>query len=173
MRAHLLVAAAGKQAQPELKAMAKIAEKGGDVPIGALGSGSDYSAFLEHLGIASLNIGFGGEDDQAGVYHSRYDSFDHFDRFGDPGFKYEVALAQVAGRIVMRAADAEVVPMRFGDFSDTLDRYVGELHKLIDDTKKATDAQHKLLAMHAYELDSGRAAGTRFGCAEHRFETAG
>src|SRR6185312_10795497 len=99
-----------------------------------------YSAFLEHLGLASLDLGFGGEDDNDGIYHSRYDSFDHFDRFGDPGFKYEVALAQVAGRIVMRTADAEVVPMRFGDFSDTLDRYVGELHKL--------------LAMHAYELDS-------------------
>jgi len=154
MRAHLLVEAADKNARPETKAMAKIAEKGGDVPIDALGSGSDYSAFLEHLGLASLDLGFGGEDDNDGIYHSRYDSFDHFDRFGDPGFKYEVALAQVAGRIVMRTADAEVVPMRFGDFSDTLDRYVGELHKLVDDTRKATDQQHKLLAMHAYELDS-------------------
>ncbi|HJU26700.1 MAG TPA: transferrin receptor-like dimerization domain-containing protein, partial [Rhodanobacteraceae bacterium] len=153
-RAHLLVQASGKNARPETKAMAKIAEKGGDVPIGALGSGSDYSAFLEHLGLASLNLGFEGEDEQGGVYHSRYDSFDHFDRFGDPGFKYEVALAQVAGRIVMRTADAEVLPMRFGDFSDTLDRYVGELHKLVDDTRKATDQQHKLLAMHAYELES-------------------
>jgi len=154
MRAHLLVEAADKNARPETKAMAKIAEKGGDVPIDALGSGSDYSAFLEHLGLASLDLGFGGEDDNDGIYHSRYDSFDHFDRFGDPGFKYEVALAQVAGRIVMRTADAEVVPMRFGDFSDTLDRYVGELRKLVDDTRKATDQQHKLLAMHAYELDS-------------------
>ncbi|HJU09160.1 MAG TPA: transferrin receptor-like dimerization domain-containing protein [Rhodanobacteraceae bacterium] len=154
MRAHLLVEAANKNARPEIKALAKIAEKGGDVPIEALGSGSDYSAFLEHLGLASLDLGFGGEDDQGGVYHSRYDSFDHFDRFGDPGFKYEVALAQVAGRVVMRTADAEVVPMRFGDFSDTLDRYVGELHKQVDDTKKATEEQHKLLAMHAYELDS-------------------
>jgi N-acetylated-alpha-linked acidic dipeptidase len=154
MRAHLLVEAADKNAEDETKAMAKIAEEGGDVPIEALGSGSDYSAFLEHLGLASLNLGFGGEDDDNGIYHSRYDSFDHFDRFGDPGFKYEVALAQVAGRIVMRTADAEVVPMRFGDFSGTLDRYVGELHKLVNDTKKATDRQHKLLAMHAYELDS-------------------
>ena len=154
MRAHLLVAAADKNAEDETRAMAKIAEKGGDVPIDALGSGSDYSAFLEHLGLASLDLGFSGEDDDGGIYHSRYDSFDHFDRFGDPGFKYEVALAQVAGRIVMRSADAEVVPMRFGDFSDTLDRYVGELHKLVDATKKDTEAQHKLLAMHAYELDS-------------------
>ncbi|MGH8213754.1 MAG: transferrin receptor-like dimerization domain-containing protein [Rhodanobacteraceae bacterium] len=154
MRAHLLVEATDKNAEAETKAMAKIAEKGGDVPIDALGSGSDYSAFLEHLGLASLDLGFSGEDDDDGIYHSRYDSFDHFDRFGDPGFKYEVALAQVAGRIVMRTADAEVVPMRFGDFSDTLDRYVRELHKLVDTTRKNTERQHKLLAMHAYELDS-------------------
>jgi N-acetylated-alpha-linked acidic dipeptidase len=154
MRAHLLVEAAEKNARPETRAMARVAEKGGDVPIYALGSGSDYSAFLEHLGLASLDLGFSGEDDNDGIYHSRYDSFDHFDRFGDPGFKYEVALAQVAGRVVMRTADAEVLPMRFGDFSDTLDRYVGELHKLVEKTKKDTEAQHKLLAMHAYELES-------------------
>ncbi|MGN6730262.1 MAG: transferrin receptor-like dimerization domain-containing protein [Rhodanobacteraceae bacterium] len=154
LRARMLVEGNEKNARPEIKAFAKIAEKGGDVPIQALGSGSDYSAFLEHLGIASLNLGFGGEDDEAGIYHSRYDSFDHYLRFGDPDFKYGVALAKVAGHIVMRTADAEVVPMRFGDFSDTLDRYVGELHKLVDDTRKATDQQHKLLAMHAYDLDS-------------------
>jgi N-acetylated-alpha-linked acidic dipeptidase len=65
-----------------------------------------------------------------------------------------VALAEVAGHIVMRTADAEVLPMRFGDFSDTLDRYVKELHKLVDNTRKATEKQHKLMAMHAYELDS-------------------
>ncbi|HET6913849.1 MAG TPA: transferrin receptor-like dimerization domain-containing protein [Rhodanobacteraceae bacterium] len=154
LRARIMVAGNGKNARPEIKEFAKIAEKGGDVPIQALGSGSDYSAFLEHLGIASLNLGFGGEDDDDGIYHSRYDSFDHYIRFGDPDFEYGIALAKVAGHIVMRTADAEVVPMRFGDFSDTLDRYVGELHKLVDDTRKATETQHKLLAMHAYELDS-------------------
>jgi N-acetylated-alpha-linked acidic dipeptidase len=154
LRARIMVAGNEKNARPEMKSFAKIAEKGGDVPIQALGSGSDYSAFLEHLGIASLNLGFGGEDDQDGVYHSRYDSFDHYIRFGDPDFKYGVALAQVAGHIVMRTADAEVLPMRFGDFSDTLDRYMDELHKLVDNTRKATETQHKLLAMHAYELDS-------------------
>jgi N-acetylated-alpha-linked acidic dipeptidase len=154
LRARILVAGNEKNARPETKEFAKIAEKGGDVPIRALGSGSDYSAFLEHLGIASLNLGFGGEDDDAGIYHSRYDSFDHYIRFGDPDFKYGVALAEVAGHIVMRTADAEVLPMRFGDFSDTLDRYVKELHKLVDNTRKATEKQHKLMAMHAYELDS-------------------
>ena len=154
LRARILVAGNEKSARPEIKEFAKIAEKGGDVPIQALGSGSDYSAFLEHLGIASLNLGFGGEDDDSGIYHSRYDSFDHYIRFGDPDFEYGVALAKVAGHIVMRTADAEVLPMRFGDFSDTLDRYMDQLHKLVDNTRKATEKQHKLLDMHAYELDS-------------------
>ncbi|HWG11152.1 MAG TPA: transferrin receptor-like dimerization domain-containing protein [Rhodanobacteraceae bacterium] len=153
-RAHLLVGAADKGASAEVKEMAKVAGENNDMPIDALGSGSDYSAFLEHLGIASLDLGFSGEDDDGGIYHSRYDSFDHYIRFGDPTFAYGVALAQVAGHIVLRTADADVVPMRFGDFSDTLDRYVAQLHKLVDDTRKATIDQHKLLDMHAYALDS-------------------
>jgi N-acetylated-alpha-linked acidic dipeptidase len=154
LRAHMLVDGSSKDAKPEAKANAKLAAEGGDVPIQALGSGSDYSAFLEHLGIASLNLGFGGEDDDAGIYHSRYDSFDHYMRFGDPDFGYGVALAKVAGHIVLRTADANVLPMRFGDFSSTIDRYMGELHKLVDDTRKATEQQHKLLDAHAFTLNA-------------------
>lgn len=154
MRAAMRVDGASPHAKPESKHDAEIAAKGGDLPIGALGSGSDYSAFLEHLGIASVNIGFGGEDDDDGIYHSRYDSFDHFDRFGDPGFKYEVALAQVAGRMVMRMADADLLPMRFGDFSATLDHYVAQLHKVADEEREKAENQHKLLDAHDYELVS-------------------
>jgi N-acetylated-alpha-linked acidic dipeptidase len=153
-RAEMRVAGARPDAKPEAKENAKLAAAGGDLPIGALGSGSDYSAFIQHLGIASLDVGFGGEDDNAGIYHSRYDSFDHFDRFGDPGFKYEVALAQLGGRIVLRTADADLLPMRFGDFSATFDRYVAQLHKLADEARKKADAQHKLLDAHDYELVS-------------------
>ena len=151
-RAYLDVKAAEKNASPMLKESAKLAGKSGDIQISPLGSGSDYSAFLEHLGIATLDLGFGGEANQGGVYHSRYDSFDHFDRFGDPGFKYGVALAEVAGHIVMRIAGSEVLPMRFGDFSSTLDRYVDQLHKQADSARKAADAQHKLLDAGAYKL---------------------
>ena len=147
-RAAMRVDGAKPDAKDEVKENAKIAAEGGDLPIGALGSGSDYSAFIQHLGIAALDVGFGGEDDNAGIYHSRYDSFDHFDRFGDPGFKYEVALAQVAGRIVMRTADADLLPMRFGDFSATFDRYVTQLHKLADEERKKADKQHRLLDAH-------------------------
>ncbi|HET9819482.1 MAG TPA: transferrin receptor-like dimerization domain-containing protein [Rhodanobacteraceae bacterium] len=153
-RAFIEVEAAKKNAKPTLKETAKLAARGGDIPISPLGSGSDYSAFLEHLGVGTLNIGFGGEADQGGVYHSRYDSFDHFIRFGDPTFEYGVALAKVAGHIVMRTADAKVLPMRFGDFSSTLDRYVDQMHKQVDKARKAAEAQHKLLDAGAYKLAS-------------------
>ncbi|MFC5742094.1 transferrin receptor-like dimerization domain-containing protein [Dyella tabacisoli] len=154
MRARVLVSGYSKEAKPEAGEIAKVAAQGGDVPIGALGSGSDYSAFLQHLGIASLDLGFGGEDDNPGIYHSRYDSFDHYVRFGDPTFEYGVTLSKVAGHIVLRTADASVVPLRFSDFSVTLDRYVDDIHKLVDDTRKSTDQQHQLLDQHAFALVS-------------------
>ncbi len=152
LRAQQKVEGSRGDAKPEAKALAAVAAAGGDVAIGALGSGSDYSAFLEHLGIASLDVGFGGEDDNPGIYHSRYDSFDHYVRFGDPTFAYGVALAKVAGHIVLRTADASVLPLRFGDFSNTLLSYVGELHALVEKTRDDTAQQHQLLDQHAYTL---------------------
>jgi N-acetylated-alpha-linked acidic dipeptidase len=154
LRAHMLIDGSGEDAKPEAKAVAKTAAEGGDVPMAALGSGSDFSAFLEHLGVASLDLGFGGEDDNDGIYHSQYDSFDHYIRFGDPTFAYGVALSKVAGHIVLRSADADVLPMRFGDFSTTLNQYVDELHKLVENTRKSTEQQHKLLDAHAFTLDA-------------------
>ncbi|MDR2013678.1 MAG: M28 family peptidase [Rhodanobacter sp.] len=154
MRALMQVTGNEKNARPEKKQEATLAAQGGDVPIKALGSGSDYSAFLQHLGIASLDLGFGGEDDNAGIYHSLYDSFDHYMRFGDTTFAYGVALSKVAGHLMLRTADAEVVPLRFGDFSDTLDRYIAELHTLADNLRKDTEQQHTLLDSHAFALVS-------------------
>lgn len=153
-RALMEVTGAGPSATPMEKDLARLAAAGGDVPMGALGSGSDYSPFLDHLGLATLHVEFGGEDADAGIYHSRYDSFDHFIRFGDPTFRYEVALAEVAGHIVLRTADAEVLPMRFTDFSATLDRYVKQLHDEVSDERKAAQRQHKLLDSDAYRLTS-------------------
>ncbi|HEY7900333.1 MAG TPA: M28 family peptidase, partial [Caulobacteraceae bacterium] len=111
--AKLEVVAADPGAGAELKRVAAEARRSGLMPIGDLGSGSDYSAFAEHLGIASINLGFGGEGQSGGVYHSAYDTYDHFARFGDPGFVYGVTLAKTAGRLVLRAADAEVDPLKF------------------------------------------------------------
>jgi N-acetylated-alpha-linked acidic dipeptidase len=151
-RAFLQVNASGKGASERVKESAKLAGEQGDIPIEPLGSGSDYSAFLQHLGIATLDLGFGGESNQGGVYHSRYDSFDHYIRFGDPTFEYGLALAKVAGHIMLRTADADVLPMRFGDFSSTVDRYIDQLHKQADDARKAAEAQQKLLDAGAYKL---------------------
>ena len=114
---------------------ARIAAGGGDLPIGALGSGSDYSAFLQHLGLTTLSIEYQGEEDQAGVYHSNYDSFDHYVRFGDPGFVYGVVEAETVGHLVLRMADAEVLPLQFGDFAATMSDYVGQLHALLEERR--------------------------------------
>lgn len=114
------------------------AENGQDIPIGPLGSGSDYTAFMHHIGIPSLNIGYGGEAESGGVYHSVYDSYDHFTRFDDPGLKYGAALAQTVGRMVLRIADADTVPYRFADFANTVDRYLREV-KTLEENRRAQD----------------------------------
>ncbi|MGH9484120.1 MAG: transferrin receptor-like dimerization domain-containing protein, partial [Terriglobales bacterium] len=90
---------------------------GGDLRISALGSGSDFTPFLQHLGIASADLGFGGEGG-GGVYHSIYDDFYWFTHFGDTNFTYERALAQTVGTAVMRLADADVLPLQFSGFAD-------------------------------------------------------
>jgi len=126
------------------------ARERGDLRISALGSGSDYTPFLQHLGISSLNIGFGGEDG-GGSYHSIYDSFEHYTRFGDPGFDYGVALAQVAGRIVLRFAEAETLPHSFPGFADTVARYVGEVTKLVESTRAEIAEKNRLVADGTYQ----------------------
>jgi N-acetylated-alpha-linked acidic dipeptidase len=101
-----------------------------DLRLGALGTGSDYTTFLDHLGIASLNVGYGGED-QGGIYHSIYDDFYWFTHFSDTDFVYGRALAQTVGTMVMRFADADVLPYEFGDFADTIHKYSEELKTLL------------------------------------------
>jgi len=132
--------------------MAKIAASDADLPIEGLGSGSDFSTFLQHLGVAALDIGYGGEDEQDGVYHSAYDTVAHYERFGDPGYVYGVALAQTAGRIVLRAAGSDVLPMRFGDFADTVAGYAEEVHKLADDKRSRSETLERLLDADAFKL---------------------
>ncbi len=103
-----------------------------DLRIGALGSGSDYTAFIDHLGIASVNLAYGGEDQVGGQYHSIYDDFYWYTHFEDTDFVYGRALAQTAGTMVMRMADADVIPFQYADFADTIHIYVGEVKKLAD-----------------------------------------
>jgi N-acetylated-alpha-linked acidic dipeptidase len=101
-----------------------------DLRMNALGSGTDYTAFVDHLGIASLNLGYGGEDD-GGIYHSIYDDFYWFTHFSDTDFAYGVALSQTIGTAVMRMADAEVLPYEFTDLADTMQNYNKDLQKLL------------------------------------------
>jgi len=97
--------------------------------LGALGAGSDYVAFIDHLGVASLNLGFGGQN-LGGVYHSIYDDPEWFERFADPGFTYGAALSQVTATTLLRLADAPLLPFEFGAFWSTVSRYTEEIKKL-------------------------------------------
>ncbi|MGB2644837.1 MAG: transferrin receptor-like dimerization domain-containing protein [Candidatus Acidiferrum sp.] len=106
-----------------------------DLPLGALGSGSDFTPFLQHVGIASLDIGYGGEDG-GGIYHSIYDDFYFYTHFGDTTFAYGRTLAQTGGTMMMRLGDADLIPFDFGGFAETMQTYVKELKDL---SKKMQD----------------------------------
>src|SRR5260221_2805556 len=123
-----------------------------DLRIPALGSGSDYTAFLQHDGVASLNIGFGGEDG-GGIYHSIYDDFYWYTHFSDTDFVYGRALAQTGGTAGMRLADAELFPFEFGDFADTLQTYVKEVKALSQKTQDDIRERNK-------EIEEGVFAAT-------------
>jgi N-acetylated-alpha-linked acidic dipeptidase len=118
-----------------------------DLRINALGSGTDFTAFLDHLGIATLDLAYEGETDQ-GIYHSIYDDFYWYTHFSDTDFVYGRALAQTVGTTVMRLADADVLPFDFVDFADTLQKYTNELQKLL--TEKQTNIRER-----NQELDEG------------------
>jgi N-acetylated-alpha-linked acidic dipeptidase len=140
---------------------ARSAARGGDLAMDALGSGSDYSAFLQHLGLTTLSIEYEGEEDQDGVYHSNYDSFDHYVRFGDPTFAYGIAEAQTVGHVILRIAEAPVLPLEFTGFADTMRDYVEDLHKLLDERRMRAAELTALLDQNAYGLaaDPTRAVG--------------
>lgn len=103
-----------------------------DLRIDALGSGTDYTAFLDHLGVATLDMAYAGEDNQ-GIYHSIYDDFFWYTHFSDSDFVYGKALSQTVGTAVMRLADAEILPFDFTDQVDTIEKYTKELEKLLTD----------------------------------------
>ena len=151
LRASIETDGFAKNASAQDVADAKLAASGKDLPLGALGSGSDYTVFLDHLGIASLDVGFSGEG-EGGDYHSLYDSWNHYNRFGDPGFKYGVALSKLAGHTALRFADADVLPFSYGAFSDTVGEYVMQLHGLTDGLRARNAELDRLLTEHAFTL---------------------
>jgi len=122
-----------------------------NIKLGALGAGSDYSPFLQHLGIASMNLGFGGES-SGGEYHSIYDSYDLFTKFKDPGNQYGVALSKTAGRIMLRLANADVLPVDFNSFYKTVNDYASELKTLLENTRNETDAENRMIREKLFDL---------------------
>lgn len=121
--------------------------------IGALGSGSDYTPFIQHLGVPSLNIGYGGEGG-GGVYHSIYDSYEHYKRFGDPKFDYGVALAKTGGRATLRLVGSDVLPFDFKSFHKTLSGYLTEVTALIDNLRESTEVENQMIKEKRYVLAS-------------------
>ena len=122
-----------------------------NIKLGALGAGSDYSGFLQYLGIASMNLGFGGEG-VGGQYHSIYDSYDYYTKFGDPGYQYGKALSQTAGRVIMRMANADVLPIDFSSFTKTVNDYVTEVKGLLETMRVETETENKMISEKLFDL---------------------
>lgn len=119
--------------------------------IGALGSGSDYSAFLQHAGIPSLNIYYGGEN-AGGEYHTAYDSYDYYSRFGDPGFNYGRTLSQTIGRAVLRMANADTLPFEFKNLHKTISSYVTEMIGMTDQMRESTLLFNQIIEGNNHQL---------------------
>jgi N-acetylated-alpha-linked acidic dipeptidase len=136
-RAHLSgIAIAGSRDKREK------ARKRDDLPVDPMGSGSDYTAFYHHLGVPSLNLAFGGEDD-GGVYHSIYDSFRWFTTFSDTGFAYGRALAQTAGTTVLRLANADLLPFEFTRLSERVADNIKDVQELLKTTRDSIEEQNR------------------------------
>ena len=127
----------------------KDARERDDLRIGALGSGSDYSTFLDHLGVAALNLGYGGEDN-GGIYHSVYDDFYWFSHFSDSSYVYGKALAQTAGKAVMRLASADLLPFAFTNLSETANGYMKQIQKLRDSTNDQLTERNRAIEEGVY-----------------------
>ena len=145
-RAQLSKIAEAKSAEDPEKVRKELRQRA-DLRIEALGSGTDFTAFLDHLGIATLDLAYGGEDEE-GIYHSIYDDFYWYTHFSDTDFVYGRALAQTVGTSVMRLADAEVLPFNFVNFADTVEMYRKNLEKLLADKQEEIRERNQ-------ELDEG------------------
>jgi len=121
------------------------------IALGALGSGSDYSPFIQHLAVPALNLGFGGEDN-GGEYHSIYDSYDDYRRFKDPSFEYGVTLSKTAGHAALRMAEADVLPFDFRNLYKIINGYTTELINLTNDMRESTKTENEIIKNNEYNL---------------------
>jgi N-acetylated-alpha-linked acidic dipeptidase len=129
-------------------------EVASELTLNPLGSGSDYSAYLQHLGLAAIDLSFVGKSATGGIYHSLYDDYQHFVMFNDPGLRYGAALAKVTGRIVLRIADADTPPVRFEGFAAAMESYVGDIEKLQEEQRLKDMALQELLADDSFRAGS-------------------
>ncbi|HJO10633.1 MAG: transferrin receptor-like dimerization domain-containing protein [Gammaproteobacteria bacterium] len=143
-RANLRINAGSEKVRTEAKNRANLR-------ISPLGSGSDYTPFLQHLGIASANISFGGES-AGGSYHTMYDTYEHYSNWIDPGLVYGEALAQVAGHATLRLANAPRLPFEFSGFSDNVSGYIEEIEELAETMRSETEADNQNISDGSYDL---------------------
>jgi N-acetylated-alpha-linked acidic dipeptidase len=127
-------------------------------PVGALGSGSDYTAFLDHVGIASLDMGLNGPGGD-GSYHSTYDNPTWFKRYIDPQFKFSVLATQVTGVALLRLAEAEILPFDYEAYGKQIREYVDEIEQQAV-TASAADAKTIDFAGLKAAADAFAKAGT-------------
>ena len=141
-KANEAISAAGAEAKK------KVLDKK-ELKLDAMGSGSDYSSFIQHAGIPALSLEYGGESD-GGQYHSIYDSYYDYSKFKDPGFQYGVTLAQTAGHAVLRMANADILPFDFTHLYNTVNDYSNDLISLLQKTKESTDVENKVIKSGGY-----------------------
>jgi N-acetylated-alpha-linked acidic dipeptidase len=141
----------GERARALLRSRNDVDAKRAELRLYPLGSGSDYTPFLQHAGIASLNLDYGGEEDY-GQYHSIYDSFAHYVRFMDPTFEYGVTEAKTAGRVVLRLANADILPFAFAPFADNVQSFATEVMRLADTQRDETASRNERIADRTFEL---------------------
>ncbi|MEE3227344.1 MAG: transferrin receptor-like dimerization domain-containing protein [Bacteroidota bacterium] len=132
-------------------AAAKVANRDTDFRLSALGSGSDYTPFIQHTGIPSLNLGFGGES-SGGEYHTIFDTYSHYTRFKDPGFDYGITLAKTAGHITLRMANADILPFEMSAWYKTVSEYMDEVTETTEAMRKQAEKQQQLVAENAYVI---------------------
>ena len=154
-KARALVAANTEGSTDSTKYVAASLRRGGQLPLQPLGWHSDYTPFLQHLGISTLDFGY-GDGAPAGSYHSLYDSYDHYIRIVDPDFAYGVVLSETIGHVVLRLADSELLPLHFTEFAATVSHYLEEIEKLTDTLRERTTETNRLIDERAYELASPR-----------------
>jgi N-acetylated-alpha-linked acidic dipeptidase len=152
-RARALIYGADEKAKAEAKDRS-------DLRIYPLGSGSDYTPFLQHLGIASANLGFGGEA-AGGSYHTLYDTYEHYTTWNDPGLVYTATLPKVVGRATLRLANAPRLPFEFTGFADNVALYVDELEELAGNMRSETELNNQLVedGIFAAALDPTKSLG--------------